>query len=232
MRLIFCHIPKTAGTSVRENLAAELERDGIKCVNAYRAAGVPPDAFPDYQLPGDWKYLSGHVPMRYLTENPQIDVEAKDLLFLTVIRDPIDRLISWYNYVALNPAHQLHEQVRASDGIEYVRSMEANAQTGFLKPHDGTVPKWRYIIASIDNIEPTSAEIVKIMVQRDVPKQVFERKRNMTKDRHADFPDFTPLSKDDFPDQLLKELHRKHAEDMALYETVRKAGHLDYLPVS
>jgi len=231
MRLIFQHIPKTAGTTVRVNLGQELSKEGIKGIHAYRAAGVAPDAFPDYDLTEDWRFLSGHVPFRFLSGNPKIDIQAKDILLLTFIRDPIDRLISLYNYVALNPKHPQCEEVRAQDGLDYVSAFGGNTQTNFILPPEGMPrPDWKYIIAPVDNVETTCQRVIQLMTGRDVPTEAFVKKQNVTSDRQADFPDFKRLRREDIPQEQLGALLNKHAKDITLYEAAKAAGHLEHLP--
>ncbi|MCL4218595.1 MAG: hypothetical protein KJ052_16540, partial [Candidatus Hydrogenedentes bacterium] len=64
--LIFPHIPKTAGTSVRRNLKEAFEQDMGESyceIGVYNMAGdwVNPKAFGAHVLPRDWTFVYGHA---------------------------------------------------------------------------------------------------------------------------------------------------------------------------
>ncbi|WP_412552912.1 sulfotransferase family 2 domain-containing protein [Shimia sp. MIT1388] len=230
MRLIFAHIPKAAGTSARLNLQRQMAPEGIKCIEAYRLYGVTPENFPEYKMPEDWQFLCSHVPVSILTDNPQV-AAAQDVLMLSFVRDPIDRLISMYNYVSLNPKHPGHAKMRDRDGVKYVTSVVANEQCRFLRPKHDVAPKWQYMISAVDNVEETSRAVLQRMVNRTVPAKVFAKKRNTTQERQSENSDFKTLSKTDFSEETLSELRDKHAEDFKLYNRAKKKGFIEHLPI-
>ena len=95
--LVFTHIPKTAGTSLKKSaIFPNVERGdvywslGIRKLLRDRGNGAP--------------VVLGHVPYgvhRFLKRPPYH--------YVTVLRDPVDRAVSFYNYVRMcehgNPGH-------------------------------------------------------------------------------------------------------------------------------
>lgn len=56
MKLVFLHIPKAGGTSVRLNLERALQKDKVSSINAYNHLGIHPSTFPDDELPDNWLF--------------------------------------------------------------------------------------------------------------------------------------------------------------------------------
>lgn len=89
-RVIFLHIPKTAGTSIeglfKSNYEDEsyIERNGIIDVNTYKKA----------------KVIGGHIPLSCYNY-------SRKHIYLTVLRNPIDRCLSLINYYNSNRDGQL-----------------------------------------------------------------------------------------------------------------------------
>ncbi|MGB3544198.1 MAG: hypothetical protein WBA11_14865, partial [Rubrivirga sp.] len=95
--LIFTHIPKTAGTSLKKSaIFPNVDRSDIYWVLGIRQL--------IQDRPHGRKIVLGHFPYgahRLLGRGP--------FRYLTVLRDPVDRAVSFYNYVLLceqgNPGH-------------------------------------------------------------------------------------------------------------------------------
>jgi hypothetical protein len=77
-KFVFIHIPKNAGTFITE-LIMKLD----------------PDALNIYS--GD----VGHQKYLQISESPLFNV-IKDYKFFAVLRNPVEQLISWYNYTKKN----------------------------------------------------------------------------------------------------------------------------------
>lgn len=84
--LFFDHIPKTGGTSVREFLRSRLGDRLIACPNGARVAELLPIVPAEASLCGHFSFLPGD----------QFDLSRYFLA--TVLRDPVDRLVSSYYY--------------------------------------------------------------------------------------------------------------------------------------
>ncbi len=110
-RLAFLHIEKTAGTAV------------IKCLSSFfsEAECCPVrDASLRYHLPADlaaYRFFSAHSNME--------DFEAvpKPRQFVTVLRDPVDRALSYYEYLR----YQSDETPHADPRVRVAKALDVNA---------------------------------------------------------------------------------------------------------
>jgi len=89
-KFIFVHIPKTGGKSFRYILMNQFEKcNGFKLSNPERIEWI------SQQTPEDllrFDLIHGHFPYYFLPPMP------KRFKFFTILRDPIERIISQYNY--------------------------------------------------------------------------------------------------------------------------------------
>ncbi|MEM6477431.1 MAG: hypothetical protein AAF647_00145 [Pseudomonadota bacterium] len=136
--LLFLHIPKTAGTTLGQLLktahpeAAWL--DGLAVARRLRA--MAPEARARLDI------IQGHVP------HQTGELIAGPKRYLTVLRMPGPRLLSYYNYIARAPDHPDHARARAlSFGAYLEASLESplrpwldNTQMRLIAGRDG--PEW------------------------------------------------------------------------------------------
>jgi hypothetical protein len=100
--LIFLHIPKAGGSTVRDVLSRQFQGASILNITntqLERIDAVPADVLAHTDV------LLGHVSFGahdYLRE-PHI--------YFTLLRDPVERVVSQYYHVLRKPSHWLHEQV-------------------------------------------------------------------------------------------------------------------------
>ena len=93
--LLFCHIPKTAGLTFLQILSAHYPEHSILDVrdkaSLEAVKKIDDNTFNKYQV------VSGHIPFSWIERcraNPTV---------ITFLRDPVDRVLSHYNYVLKEP---------------------------------------------------------------------------------------------------------------------------------
>lgn len=126
--LVFSHIPRTGGTTLRGIIERQY---GLDAVFTFRGnvGGIA-----DFkELPGTGrarlKVLQGHRPFG-LAEELQLAAN-----YITVLRDPVQRVASFYHWIRQDPGNALHSQVRGMKLEDFVTSglrHSTNQQTEFV----------------------------------------------------------------------------------------------------
>ena len=117
--LIFLHIPKTAGTTLRPIIERQYRRSVIlRAYNSGEGAkgreffvALPIERIKRVGL------VVGHIEFGWHALMPQ------KAIYLTMLREPIDRVVSQYYHIRGHTSHRLHNAVKggAVDIEEYVR---------------------------------------------------------------------------------------------------------------
>jgi hypothetical protein len=118
-RVVFLHIGRTGGTTLGRILAHGLPRDSIFTVDSARRedslrelGGLPDAARERLRL------VRGHVWFGVH------ELLLPPVTYVTLVRDPVHRLLSHYHYVLTRPYHELHDEVtrRRLSFVDYARS--------------------------------------------------------------------------------------------------------------
>jgi len=112
--LYYLHIPKAAGNSVRELFSRVY---GEKLVGVY---GAMDDAYAASLKPLCQKdsVLFGHYSFSLHLRLGDPDAE-----YMTILRNPIDRVISWFKWVARRPQSNLYERIHR-DGLTLAEAIQ------------------------------------------------------------------------------------------------------------
>lgn len=114
-RLIFQHIPKVAGTSLASLFVDQFDRSHVFICGS--EDGVLNDFLDLKQNARNrFELLIGHVD--YGIHNYFDD----DSLYITFLRDPIDRVISHYYFIKYNKLHRFHKEANRIDICEFIKS--------------------------------------------------------------------------------------------------------------
>ena len=139
----FPHIPKAGGTTLL-HIFYRVFGTG-KCMKIWN-----PEFGADYDVEGyeqlsldeicHYDAIIGHLPVARFFANPNVEAlkEKEGITILTAVRDPIDRIISLYNYVSNYEVHPGYERVRKLDPVNYLKWQEPNFQFNFLSPDEST----------------------------------------------------------------------------------------------
>ncbi|HEX4872250.1 MAG TPA: sulfotransferase domain-containing protein [Nevskiaceae bacterium] len=124
---LFLHIPKTAGSSFRAELANRLKPEANIAVD-YTEAERPfherlqaaVDGFRQAHAEQRHRFASGHIQAHHAA---QIAADEPRLRLITMLRDPVARVVSDYRYQR-TPAHPPHRSFieQYPDFASYVRS--------------------------------------------------------------------------------------------------------------
>lgn len=147
-RVVFTHIPKTAGTSVIDMLK---EAFGDAFWDS------PPEPTGDEIVPDDAIVSAGHHAFR---RHPMHDLNP---MYVSIIRDPVDRYLSYYKHLQDWPDHYAARSVPGSAGMSPLEL--AKALVDVLNPEMSDLQAymltgaicWRDIDANIRHIEQNYA---------------------------------------------------------------------------
>jgi Sulfotransferase family len=124
--LFFLHIPKTGGQTVASRLASAFLPNRVRILQ------------DDLRFPEGVELLRGFCQTRDFVESHvagPLLAEICDLQLLTVIRNPIDRLISMYRHILREPRNQLHRAACKMRPLAFFRNygdLFRNAQTRYI----------------------------------------------------------------------------------------------------
>ena len=121
---IFSHIPKTAGTSLENYLSQLFLIQDIVHVNAPDLNKIPEVLNLKNQFP---RFIAGHHPMHGLLYQL---LPKQKLVHLALMREPIARILSYYNYLKSRKTHALHDSVLGMDFDTFIQQPMVELNNG------------------------------------------------------------------------------------------------------
>ena len=131
---VFSHVPKTAGTSLENYLIQPFELKDVLHVNAPDLNRLPQVIHLKNKYPN---LIMGHHPIHGLLYQllPKIR-----FVHLTMLREPVSRIVSYYNYLATRDYHVLHSQIKdlsfdsflKQDNLVEIHNGQSKRLTGYL----------------------------------------------------------------------------------------------------
>jgi hypothetical protein len=111
--LIFLHLPKTAGSTLRRILERQYGSDAV--LGLYESTFGDEVATLTPEQMGSTRVIAGHF---YFGVHEHL---SGPWSYLTFLREPVERVVSHYHFVRRQPEHYLHEAALAMSLPEYVR---------------------------------------------------------------------------------------------------------------
>lgn len=215
----FVHIPKTAGSSFRSELASllspnynvHIDRDRRPVAYSQKIIDAT-KRFNERLKRQPCRFASGHIPVSTLA---QYVVGWQDLKLLTMLRDPVQRVISDYRYQT-TPEHPDHREfLKRFPSIEsYVETdWTANRMFNFLRPSpeatlqqcvDFMVARFAFV-GVVEMYPPCFRLVTKLMGQERSPT------------RHLRKTVETEYNRIELSPQLLNRIRQLNLLDIELY---------------
>jgi hypothetical protein len=200
-QLVFIHILKTAGQSVMQVLEANFPEDKRLFANSADIVKLPRESLQPYQL------ILGH------NYYPIHELLGRKPLYLTFLRDPVERTISHYYHWQRPDSenHKFHQKVLTQTLAEFVtdpqtRTAVFNYQTRWIATDDvrrparmngadllNTAKQRLDEFAFVGIVEEFDRSISALTAQFDWPPPASLEKRNVDplRDQRSQFPDET-----------------------------------------
>lgn len=129
--ILFLHIPKAAGSTLNKIIDRQYPRRAVYKITPEQ----PQQSMEEFKaLPeaskARLKVLLGHMPFGFHQYFPQ------PTTYITILRDPVDRIVSLYYYILRYKRHYLHKEL-TSRGI----TLEQFASEGFSPEHENGMVK-------------------------------------------------------------------------------------------
>jgi hypothetical protein len=116
--LLFMHIPKTAGQSLRNVIKKQYDLE-----ETYRCPFMEEKVMAlTEEYRNSLKFIYGHFLFGAHEYFP------KPFTYITMLRDPVDRFISAYYHILLVPTNRWHEKVKGMSLEEFIDSDDFNLQ--------------------------------------------------------------------------------------------------------
>jgi hypothetical protein len=185
--LVFCHIPKTAGTAVTAAL-----RQMVGDSRTLHAGRPSETAAFRSMTPADisqYEVVSGHIPIADL-----LRVCGPNAIYCSLVREPVARMTSFFAHVARDPSNPDHS--RSQNGIDAwldwladdEHRVQLHSQSFFLDgAPDGTlvgrqddVTEFLLRVAGAAGLEPHHVQQLNVGREKpDVTPQTIRRIREM-----------------------------------------------------
>ncbi len=153
-RIVFLHIPKTAGQTVHMELERILGAEAVSPVRVHTQ--VPTDA---EQYPDGFRLYSGHLDW------PEPAVMPTPRFTFTVLRDPFERIASFYFFLLRQAEAATPEQLLGNPGMAMREILSTDAAGFFL----GGSPQWQsWMRDHFDNLQANYLATGKIRGRRTI----------------------------------------------------------------
>lgn len=133
----FPHIPQTGGHALHDGfLKAFGQKKCLKIWNPRFGADIAPTLYPRINMQhfANISAVFGYLTMTQFSRNQYCHSLLNDdrVRIFTSVREPIDRIISLYNYIRLSPRHPNHASTMKMSLSEFALLVPANFQYHYL----------------------------------------------------------------------------------------------------
>ena len=215
--IIFLHIPKACGTTLMKLLERWFARETIYSIGTRRRNEVLEELVTRRQTGFPATHLvAGHAAFGLH------EALGEPANYITVLRDPVERLLSHFHYARRNPRHPLHgELASGAMGIRELAERRANLQTRYLGGTLEAEPDAQTLENARENLR-THFVLAGLAERFDetvlLLHRIFGRRLFPFVNENVGSPAGAVASLDA---RTLREVRRLHELDYALYDFVR-----------
>jgi hypothetical protein len=138
--LYFLHIPKTAGTSFTDFIKSQFAPfESNSSTYIEHLIKTPPEEVAKYKL------IAGHF--LYNVD----DFVKRELVYITMLRDPVQRTISHFAQIRRSPGHRGYDVIKSQSLLEFVRDPQAQLYANLQTRYIGLDTNFFELAASFDN---------------------------------------------------------------------------------
>ena len=216
--VVYIHIFKAAGTSIQMQMRNAFGVEGVPKVNDGPGFG---DRISSVLSSNKVKVLAGHFRYFRVAKEFEKIYHTAPVCF-SFVRDPIDRIVSAYNYFRGNPSEKWHRESLHLDINDFVKFIMENdsdiirnhqckalsgGMEGSFEAAKSNIEKNFYFVGSVEN-NGKSAAAMKNLLGIDISPASFSNRSV----KHQ--------TRSDLSDESLAQLLSETAEDQKLYNYV------------
>lgn len=214
--VIFMHIPKTGGSTLRNIIKYQYKKEQIQKLPRRNAMENLISLSPKKNFKIKCTY--GHH--RFGIHN----YFNQRFTYITMLRHPVERIISTYYFILENEKNQMHEKVKNLTFKEFILSPDpdlriqiTNHQTRYVSGMKN--PDLKLAISNIKQhfsvvgITELYNESLFLMKKKLDWEDISYTKQNMTKNR---------IEKEEIPKKLIRIIEKNNRLDLQLYEYAKK----------
>jgi hypothetical protein len=155
--LVFIHIPKTAGTSLRKLIQENYQADEIFYIYTKK---------DNYTTLGDLKNLTKTEKQRFKVFIGHVHFDKSlfdgiNPLYVTFLRDPVARVISYYNHIMANRDAWINNKISLLKYIETSGDPQlSNQQTKIISGITSGAVTEKHLEHAIENIENRELDFI------------------------------------------------------------------------
>jgi len=222
--LYFPHIPKCGGTTIKRLINSAVGR--ANCLRVWNKDFGGDVSREEFVTLGKAvfetkKAIVGHLPLGRALSNEHLKRlhDNGELKTFTIVRDPIDRRISLYNYMRSWSGHPRHEKIKEVDPIEFILHPPWNFQSDYLRESkDEPVESilQRIAVFPIDGSELSIRRWLEIQIGQKLSPA---SKANVTS---VKFPDLSHFKRSLLTSDQISFLKSKHDVDFCLFRKCKE----------
>jgi len=226
---LFQHVPKTAGSSLREEIGGALREnrpatnihvDGMDpAIPFHERLDLAVEAFATRCGDNAYRFASGHIFARHVA---RIRAAAPQTHLFTFLRDPVSRFVSDYRYQRspMHPGHEVFQRDVPTLEAFLARGWTANQMAQYLLPLELVRARdpARALDYLLDNFE-----FVGLQDDYDASFRILARLIGIEREpsHHARTNPPTPDNPAEIDPALAARIEAAHALDRALFDGVR-----------
>ncbi len=220
--LVFSHVQKAAGTSFESVLAKNFLLSEVLHINAPDLNKLPTMLNLKKQPP---KLICGHHPLHGILYQL---LKSKSIYHITMLREPISRILSFYNYIKERADHPLHSHTKSDSLLAFMDSCpspeltngQAKRFSGHLHDQKPVPDSELFQIAQVNLSKYFSAVFTSclfdeslLLLKKELKlKDIYYQKQNVSKKF---------ITYDQLTDEDLQFIQSKNQADLKLYNWVK-----------
>jgi len=219
---VFAHIPKTAGTSCENYLAQMFLLQDILHINAPDLNQLPEVISLKNSVA---KLITGHHPMHGLLYQL---LPNQKLVHLTLLREPVSRVVSYFNYLKSRDYHVMNPEVKNMDFDAFLQQPMVELTNGQARRLAGVLHS-NEVVSDMDLYESAKTvldncfTLVGITEKLDDFIKLIEKKCDVKINRsQPKNPSSIIIKPSDISHKQLEKIENKNKADIMLYNYVKE----------